>query len=107
MKNIQIIDSAVNCAYSVYQISSNDFSLIFPGKDQDVEFIEDLFNRLGDQKAQQILMPIWEQRIDKREIVGLHGTLFYQMESRKKFYPNKREADLDDASLQKKINEEG
>lgn len=106
MKNIQVIDGAVNCAYCVYQVSDEDFSLIFPGANQDIEFIDDLFDRLGDQKAEKILSLIWKRRTDKKNISGLHGTLFYQLECKKKFYPNKRELDLDDAPLQKEARDQ-
>jgi len=100
MKNIQVIDGATNCAYCIYQISDDNFTLIFPTEGQDIEFIDDLFSRLGEHKAEEILSPIWERRVDKKNILGLHGTLFYQMEFKKKFYPNKQESDLDNAALQ-------
>jgi hypothetical protein len=29
MKNIQIIDGADNCAYDIYQITDEDFKIIF------------------------------------------------------------------------------
>jgi len=105
MKNIQVIDGAANCAFSVYHISEETFSAIFPGERQNIEFIDDLIVRLGERKAGQLLTPIWKHRVEKEDIVGLHGTLFFEMEFKKKFYPNKRESDLDDADLQKKINE--
>lgn len=104
MKNIQVIDGATNCAFSVYQISEEGFHAIFPGERQNIEFIDDLIVRLGDRRAGKVLTPVWQNRVEKENIVGLHGTLFFEMESKKKFYPNKRESDLDDADLQKRIN---
>jgi hypothetical protein len=103
MKNIQVIDEAVNCAYSIYQINDQSFSEIFPGDGQDVEFIDDLFQRLGEEKMSELIPPMWENLVKKRDVVGLHGTLFYGFKGKKKFYPNKRESDLDDGELQKNI----
>jgi|688.fasta_scaffold191673_2 hypothetical protein len=95
MKNVQIIDGADNCGYCVFQASSEDFDMIFPdGKD--VEFIDDFFDRVGDQKAETVLSNIWKHRVSKKEIVGLHGTLFFQLAHKKVFYPNKKETDLDE-----------
>ena len=41
MKNVQIIDAAQNCAYSIYAIPDDDFVKIFPQEGQDVEFDDD------------------------------------------------------------------
>lgn len=47
MKNIMIIDGAINCAYDIYQASDEEFSFIFPAEDQDIQFIEDIENEVG------------------------------------------------------------
>ena len=44
-----MIDGAVNCTYDIFSVPATDFRLIFPGKHQDVEFIEDFVRR--DRKA--------------------------------------------------------
>jgi hypothetical protein len=95
MKNVQIIDGAINCAYSVYQMSDESFRAIFPDEGQNVEFIDDLIARMGEAKAGQILDPVWKHRIEKRNAHGIHGTLFFELPDKKKFYPTKRESDLD------------
>lgn len=95
MKNIQVIDGANNCSYSIYMINDESFSLIFPGEDQNIEFINDLIERLGESKVIEILNPIWKCIIKKNEVIGLHGILFYDWEVKKKYYPNKKESDLD------------
>lgn len=99
MKNIQVIDGATNCAYSIYPMNSADFAKVFPGPGQDVEFIDDLMGRLGEIETNRILSPIWPRRIDKPQAKGIHGTLFYELASKKQFYPKKRETDLDDREL--------
>lgn len=94
MKNIQVIDSADNCAYDLFSVSEADFVKIFPNG-QDIEFSEDLFERLGEDEASKILESVWKNRLDKKEVTGIHGTLFYGLENKKTYYPNKRELDLD------------
>ena len=95
MKNIQIIDGAENCSYSFYQVSEICFNLIFPNDGQDIEFIEDFIERIGEVEAGSVLAPVWKCRIDNTQIMGLHGILFYELQHKKKFYPNKKMSDLD------------
>jgi len=97
LKNIQVIDRATNCAYSIFAVSERAFKLIFPGDKQDIEFAEDFFRRLGNKKAQKILNPVWRNRLEKKNVEGIHGTLFYQLKTKKQFYPTKCESDLDAA----------
>lgn len=89
MKNIQVIDGADNCVYDVFQVSDETFQLIFPEKNQNIEFSEDLFERLGDEYASRLLEPVWKSRLKKTEVQGIHGTLFYGLLDRKKYFPNK------------------
>jgi hypothetical protein len=95
LKNIQVIDGATNCAYSIFAVSDRAFKAIFPGNGQDIEFIEDFIRRAGQRKAGEILKPIWQHRIEKKNVTGIHGTLFYELKTKKRFYPTKHETDLD------------
>lgn len=94
MKNIQIIDGADNCTYDIYAISDNDFEVIFPGENQDVEFLDDFQGRVGDDQAVKILERIWQNRVNKKEVCGIHGTLFYELEFKKQYYPTKIESEM-------------
>jgi hypothetical protein len=91
MKNIQVVDGAVNCAYDVYSTTEEDFLKIFSAPGQDIQFIEDIRD---DVEIQQILSRMWKRRLNKPEINGIHGTLFYELIDKKQFYPNKQESDL-------------
>lgn len=91
MKNIQVIDGANNCAYDVYSATEEEFIIIFPEPDQDIQFIEDI--RDSD-AVKQALSLIWNRRVNKPEINGIHGTIFYELVEKKKFYANKKEIDL-------------
>lgn len=95
MKNIQIIDGAVNATFSVFQATVEEFDAIFPDG-RDMELVEDFFDRLGEEAAIAVLTPIWDRPILKRDALGIHGTLFYNNERRRDRIPaSKREVDWD------------
>ena len=48
MKNIQVIDGASNCSYDIYAVTEEEFHVLFPDAGQDIEFIEDAIDRIGD-----------------------------------------------------------
>jgi hypothetical protein len=93
MKFIQVIDNAENCAYSIYAVDDNTFEIIFP-HGQDIEFIDDFQSRIGVEKSLELLTPVWKKKVDKKNINGLHGILFYQLEFKKKYYPSKKETEM-------------
>ncbi|UCI08426.1 hypothetical protein [Mesorhizobium sp. B1-1-8] len=97
MKNIQIIDGAVNATFSIFQATEEEFAAIFPDG-QDMELAEDLFERLGDKEAGRVLVPLWNRPVLKRDALGIHGTLFYNNEHRR-IPQSKREVDWDDGSI--------
>ena len=94
MKNIQVIDGATNTEYAVYAVTEEQFALIFPGKGQNVEFVEDLSERLGDDGMDRALAHVWDRRVAKPEVCGLHGTLFYQMRWKRKYYPKLNDIEM-------------
>ena len=101
MKNIQIINGALNATFSIFQATEEEFAAIFPGDGQDMEIIEDFVARVGgDAQTGHFLAPIWERPILKRDAHGIHGTLYYDYEERQRFLPaSKREVDWDDLSI--------
>jgi len=90
VKNIQIIDDADNCTYDVFQVSNSEFELIFPSDGQDIEFIEDLLERFDTKIFSVFQEKLWRNPIEKNEVSGINGTLFYNLSRRKKYYPTKR-----------------
>ena len=94
MKNIQVIDGAENCSFSICLADDRDFAMIFPARGQDVEFIEDLVARIGEKSATELVQRTTTRRIHKRDAMGIHGTLFFQLPRMRKYYPNKREDDM-------------
>jgi len=94
MKNVQIIDGADNCTYSIYAFTDEEFLKIFPAPRQDVEFIEDAQERLGTEALDEALDKVWTRSVKKPDVVGIHGTLFYELDKKKRFYPSKSERDV-------------
>jgi hypothetical protein len=98
LKNIQIIDRAVNATFSLFQATDEEFAALFPGAGQDIELIEDFTERLGEEQALRILLPVWERPILKRDAQGIHGTLYYEYADRRQYLPaSKREVDWPDS----------
>jgi hypothetical protein len=95
MKNIQIIDGADNCAYDIFGATDEEFSQIFPELGQDIAFIEELVERDDWPALDAIFRRIWTRRLEKKSVAGIHATIFYQLAFKRKYYPNKRETDLD------------
>lgn len=93
MKNIQIIDGALNCTYSIYAIQDNEFNLLFQNG-TDIEFIDDVISRIGESAVNNILSKIWVTPLDKKKVNGIHGTLYYELDYKKKFYPTKKECEM-------------
>ena len=73
----------MNATYDVFSATDEEFALIFPN-DTDVEFIEDFLARVDKATATRVLEPLWTRRADKKTISGIHGTLFYGLEYKKK-----------------------
>ncbi len=91
MKNIQVIDDAINASYSIFAVTEDEFCTIFPGEGQDIEFSEELAARIGDFQMENMMTNVWDRPVDKKKVRGIHGTLFYGLIEKKKFYENKRE----------------
>jgi hypothetical protein len=91
LKNIQVIDGALNSTFSVFQATDREFALIFSSKDQEIQYSEDLYELPNAQEIDAALRAIWERPIRKRDAHGIHGTLFYQLQRYKEWYPANRE----------------
>jgi len=100
LKNIQIIDGADNATFSMFQATDDEFARIFPTMGQDMEVSEDFVQRVGEADANLILNAILERPILKRDVNGIHGTLYFNYQSRRQHLPtSRREVDLDDSSI--------
>jgi hypothetical protein len=94
MKNIQIIDGAMNCSYDLFSVTEDEFSVLFPEVGQDIEFIEDVIERVGDKSLGEMMRHVWKRPVRKPDVVGIHGTFFYELSWKKKYYPTKKSSDI-------------
>jgi hypothetical protein len=94
MKNVLIIDGAENCEYSIFAMTDDEFRVAFPGDRQNVEFIEDLIDRIGDDGVASLFKPVWQRKVQKPAVTGIHGTIFFQLYWKKKFYPTKNDQEM-------------
>jgi hypothetical protein len=94
MKNILVIDGADNCEYAIFAMTDDEFAVVFPGEGQNIEFIEDLVERIGESNISSLFTPVWKREVKKPEVKGIHGTLFYQLYWKKKFYPTKNDQEM-------------
>ncbi|HEX3919771.1 MAG TPA: hypothetical protein VHW60_20725 [Caulobacteraceae bacterium] len=100
MKNVQIVDGADNATFAVFQATDEEFRLIFPRPGQDLEIPEALFRRLGAARANEVLRPMWNRPILKKDIQGIHGTLFYNYFDKRHHLPaSKREIDREESQI--------
>jgi hypothetical protein len=90
MKNIQIIDGARNSVYDIFSATEYEFSLIFPAG-QDIAFIDEVMSRGPSQELNAAFRNMWSRRIAKKDAMGIHGLLFYELEYKKAYYPTRRD----------------
>lgn len=90
MKNIQVIDGAINAVYDIFEATDEEFILIFPDG-QDIAFIDEVYDKSEPQALDKAFKNIWERRIAKRDANGIHGTLFYGLDIKKVYYPTRRD----------------
>lgn len=90
MKNIQIIDGAKNCVYDIFAASDEEFALIFPNG-TDIAFIDEVYARGDKKKLDAAFNNIWSRPVQKIQVQGIHGILFYELEEKKIYYPSRRD----------------
>jgi hypothetical protein len=90
MKNIQVIDGALNSVYDIFTATEEEFSLVFPGG-IDITFIDEVYER-GDASELDIAFEkIWQRRVKKSEVCGIHGIIFYGLDEKKVYYPTRKD----------------
>ncbi len=92
MKNIQVIDGAINCVYDIFAATDEEFDLIFPDG-TDIAFIDEVYACGDEAPLNEAFQNIWQRRIKKSAAQGIHGILFYQLDEKKVYYPTRRDED--------------
>jgi len=42
----------------------------------------------------KITMELWKRPVAKKDVCGIHGTLFYQLTHKKRYYPTKKDSEM-------------
>ena len=92
MKNVQVIDGAVNCVYDIFRVSDAGYRMIF-GPGEDVAFIDEVLKKHRGRMAKLNIVfdSMWKRRLSKRKAHGIHGLLFYELSVKKVYYPTRRD----------------
>jgi len=90
MKNIQVIDGAENCVYDIFAATEDQFVLIFP-QGTDIAFIDEVYDRENPDQLDAAFREIWLRPVRKTDAKGIHGILFYELESKKQYYPSRKD----------------
>jgi hypothetical protein len=99
MKNIQVIDGALNCTFSVFQATDEEFALLFPEPQQDIQYSEDLVGLPRQAEVEAAIRRIWDRPIRKQDAQGIHGTIFYGLGRYKSYYRANREEAIDPSAV--------
>ena len=78
--------------YDIFAATEEEFARIFPA-DQNIAFSDEVSARNTSAAFVAILNQIWQRPIAKRDVVGIHGILFYGLQHKKQFYPSRRDKD--------------
>lgn len=90
MKNIQVIDGAQNCVYDIFRATDEEFAALFL-EGHDIAFISEIRVRTSSGHLSSILKQLWSHRIPKKDALGIHGLLFYELDHKKAYYPTRRD----------------
>lgn len=92
MKNIQVIDGAVNSTFEVYEIPNDVFDMMFP-HGADVAFLKEI-EKAFDGK-QEMWRVVYSTRVDKKQVSGIQGTLHLTGSNcSPEFFPHRKESDV-------------
>ena len=88
MKNVQVIDGAINSVFEIYAVPDEIFFRLFPDG-ADIAFAEDF------RKSDPLWRVFYLNRVEKKRVKGIHGTLHLVEKTEKVgFFPTKREAEV-------------
>jgi hypothetical protein len=90
MKNIQVIDGAVNCVYDIFAATDDEFESLF-APNTDIAFIDEIFANGDKARLAEVFNALWTRPVAKSHANGIHGIIFYELEEKKQFYPTRRD----------------
>jgi len=74
--------------YDIFQVEDAEFKILFPGN-TDIAFIDEIQSRISQDQLSQIMNAIRARPIKKSDVIGIHGTIFYELERKKQYYPER------------------
>jgi len=88
MKNIQVIDGAMNSIFEIYAIRDDLFARLFPDG-ADIAFANEFSEDLPG------LAKLYARLVPKRKVKGIHGTLHLHLsDADPRFFPTRREKNV-------------
>lgn len=72
MKNIEIVDGALNSRFEIYVVDDEVFQKLFPEEKEEV-YLEDLSEELQSDTA--FWDRVYAREVDRRSVQGIHGIL--------------------------------
>jgi hypothetical protein len=92
VKNILVIDEALNAVDNIFAASDKEFSLIFP-PGQDLAFLDQVLSRGPKPLLDAAFNRIRDRTNPKRGAMGIHGALCCELEYRKQYSPTRRDVE--------------
>ncbi|HUI87502.1 MAG TPA: hypothetical protein VLX61_02130 [Anaerolineales bacterium] len=96
MKNFMVIDGAQNSTYDIFGIDKTTFDIVFPDN-SDIAFLDEVSSRVKALGLDEVdfFNKLYSNKLQKRNIRGLHGILLSTgSPSRKEYYPTRKESDV-------------
>ena len=72
MKNIEIVDGALNSRFEIYAVDDATFQMLFPDGQSEI-YLEDLSEELQDDVA--FWDRVYSEEVDRHLVRGIHGIL--------------------------------
>ena len=72
MKNVEVIDGALNSRFEIYEVSDADFERLF-GTDQNEIYLDDMGEAI--QNDIDLWNRVYAREVDRTQVRGIHGIL--------------------------------
>jgi hypothetical protein len=81
---------AQKIVYDIFAATDEEFALLFL-RGTDIAFIDEVYANGNSEQLDAALNAIWKRSIEKSRVQGIHGTLFYELATKKVYYPTRRD----------------
>jgi hypothetical protein len=92
VKNVQVIDGAVNSVFEIYEVDDETFSVLFP-VGNDIVFASDIDSDFTKEATIRFWQKFYSCKKDKKALNGIHGTLHLEGSiCKQEYYMERKEA---------------